>query len=112
MTSERIYHLALQREWDDAVGRGGPYERSTLGHSLADVGFIHCSFEHQVKTIADLVYKGRDDVLLLTIDPARLAAEVRVENLEGGAQLFPHIYGPLPLDAVIHAGPWGDGGAG
>ena len=96
-----IYHLALSDEWHEAVQRGEPYLRSTLGRSLADVGFIHCSYADQVETIADLVYRGREDVLLLAIDSAKLQSRVRVENLEGGEQLFPHIYGPLPAAAVV-----------
>ena len=95
-----IYHLALRDEWHEAVERNEPYRRSTLGRSLDDEGFIHCSFAHQVEMIADLVYRGRD-VVLLSIDPSRVQAEVRVENLEGGEDLFPHIYGALPLDAVV-----------
>ncbi len=102
--SERIYHLALRDEWHEAVERNEPYRRSTLGRPLDDEGFIHCSFEHQVEAIADLVYRGRD-VVLLSVDPSRVQAEVRVENLEGGEQLFPHIYGALPLDAVVSVDP-------
>ena len=64
-----IYHLALRNEWEEAVERNGPYRRSTLGRSLDDEGFIHCSFAHQVEMIADLVFRGRD-VVLLTIDPS------------------------------------------
>ena len=100
----RIYHLALRDEWNEAVERNEPYRRSTLGRSLDDEGFIHCSFAHQVEMIADLVYRGRD-VVLLTIDPSRVQAEVRVENLDGGEDLFPHVYGALPLDAVIGVDP-------
>jgi glutathione S-transferase len=100
---ERIYHLALRDEWAHALGSGVGYRRSTLGRSLDDEGFIHCSFAHQVEQIADLVYCGRGDVVLLVIDPSRLHAEVRVENLEGGEQRFPHIYGPLPVEAVVEA---------
>lgn len=85
------------------MARAEPYRRSTLGKSLADEGFIHCSFATQVETIAELVYRGRTDVVLLVIDPSRLGAEVRVENLDGGEGLFPHIYGELPIDAVTHA---------
>jgi glutathione S-transferase len=47
-------------------------------------------------------------VLLLTIDPQRLAAaalEVRFEQA-GGGESFPHLYGPLPLGAVLRAEPW------
>lgn len=95
-----MYHLAVAVEWEAAVESGTDYRRSTLGASLDEVGFIHCSFAGQVQRIADLVYRDRADVLLLTIDRSRLDAEVRVENLEGGEDLFPHIYGPLPIAAV------------
>ena len=107
-----IYHLALRYEWEAAVERNEPYRRSTLGKSLEDQGFIHCSFADQVAMIADLIYHGRRDVLLLVIDPSRLQAEVRVENVDGGEQLFPHIYGALPLEAVVRADrvPLGDDG--
>jgi len=51
--------------------------------------------------VADRHYRGRTDVLLLTIDTSLLEAEVRTE----GEGLFPHIYGPLPIDAVIGVAP-------
>lgn len=73
----RIYHLALAREWREATEAGRSYQRSTLGRSLDEEGFIHCSFEGQVQAIADRIYRGREDVVLLTIDPARLEADVR-----------------------------------
>ena len=104
-----IYHLALHHEWDKAATLGDGYRRSTLGTSLADEGFNHCSFGHQVQRIADLVYRGRDDVLLLTIDPGRLDDEVRVETPDGGVEGFPHLYGPLPIDAVVRVEPVGAG---
>jgi uncharacterized protein (DUF952 family) len=99
--ADRIYHLALQDEWRVAAESAGHYRRSTLGKSLEDEGFIHCSLAAQVQMIADRVYRGRRDVVLLVIDPSRLKADVRVENLDGGEVLFPHIYGPLPVDAVV-----------
>ena len=91
---DRIFHLALVDEWR-AAERAGEYRRSTVEKSLDEEGFIHCSFATQVQATADRYYRGHRDVVLLTIDPSRLQAEVRVENL------FPHIYGPLPVDAVI-----------
>lgn len=97
-----IYHLALREEWQEASG-GGAYRRSTVGRSLEDEGFIHCSFANQVQAIADLAYHGRGDVVLLEIDPFRVQAEVRVENLKGGKGPYPHIYGPLPVEAVVQA---------
>ena len=99
----RIYHLALREEWDEAVEAGAAYQRSTLGRSLADEGFIHCSFADQVATIADSIYRNRHDVVLLEIDTSRVQAEVRVENLDEGDRTFPHIYGQLPVTAVLRA---------
>lgn len=103
-----IYHLALRDEWQRAANEGGLYRRSTLGTSLDDEGYIHCSFAEQVQAIADRVYRGRCDVVLLRIDPGRLQADLRVEAVEdpgAGDQRFPHIYGPLPVEAVVRAVP-------
>jgi glutathione S-transferase len=101
----RIYHLALRQDWDSAVATG-EYTQSTLGRSLADEGFIHCSFDSQVETIANLLYPGRDDVLLLVIDSSQVSSAVRVERVEGSdEQAFPHLYGPLPVQAVIRVAP-------
>lgn len=97
---ERLYHLALRDEWDAATREGEHYRRSTIGHSLDEVGYIHCSFPHQVQPVADMAYKGRDDVVLLVIDRSQLDSKVRVEALTGD-QEFPHIYGPLPIAAVV-----------
>ena len=97
-----IFHLALEQEWKEAVASGS-YERSTLGRSLAEQGFIHASFGRQVQLIADLVYADRSDVVLLRIDRRKVGPEIRVENLDGGADLFPHIYGPLATEAVTRA---------
>jgi uncharacterized protein (DUF952 family) len=94
-----IYQLALEGEWREAQAANQPYRRSTIGRSLEEEGFIHCSFAEQVEQTAALFYAGRDDVVLLTIDTDKLDAEVRVE---GG---FPHVYGELPLAAVVHVEP-------
>jgi uncharacterized protein (DUF952 family) len=94
-----IYHLALSEEWSDAVDTGALYRRSTLGRSLDEEGFIHCSYGHQVQGTADLFYSGRDDVVLLTINPDAVAADIRVEKS------FPHLYGAIRSDAVVAVTP-------
>jgi uncharacterized protein (DUF952 family) len=96
-----IYHLALAADWDEAAP---VYRGSTLGRSLDEVGFVHASTAEQVKRIADLVYRGRSDVLLLKIDPDRLGVPVRYEEVEGGER-FPHVYGPVPRTAVLAVTP-------
>jgi len=99
-----LYHLALAPAWAQARAVGS-YDRSTIDRSLAEEGFIHCSFPEQVQATADRYYRGRDDVVLLRIDPASLDVEVRVELAPGTGQSFPHLYGPLRTDAVVRADP-------
>ena len=99
-----IFHLALEQEWE-AAQADGLYRRSTLDASLDEVGFIHCSDAHQVDGVAERHYAGVEEPLvLLEIDPER-AGEVRWED-GGAGELFPHIYGPLPVAAVVAAVPW------
>ena len=70
MGAEPIYHLAVVADWDPPASE---YRGSTLGSSLDEVGFIHCPTARQVRQVADLLYSGRDDVVLLKIDPGRLS---------------------------------------
>ena len=99
-----IYHLALLREWDDALASGA-YRRSTLGRSLDDVGFVHCATAEQVDGVADRYYAEVDEPLvLLEIDTARVG-DVRWEDA-GTGELFPHVYGPLPVVAVAAVRPY------
>ncbi|MEZ5237861.1 MAG: DUF952 domain-containing protein [Microthrixaceae bacterium] len=97
---EPIYHLALADEWERASATGADYDRSTIGASLADEGFVHASFAPQVEGTAEAFYRGRD-IVLLTIDPGLLGAPVRIEEVGDG--WFPHIYGPVPRAAVVDA---------
>jgi uncharacterized protein (DUF952 family) len=97
----RIFHLTPAATWADAQ-RAGAY----TADSLATEGFIHCSTAEQVVWVANNRFRGRQDFVLLHIDSGRLSAPVKYENLEGGTQLFPHIYGPLNLDAVIDVAPF------
>jgi len=99
-----LFHLALAPAWERARASGS-YDRSTIDRSLAEEGFIHCSFADQVQATADRYYRGRDDVVLLRIDPTLVDVEVRVELAPGSGQSFPHLYGPLPAAAVVRADP-------
>lgn len=97
---EYYYHLALAEFWPPAPGE--PYERSSISTTLKEEGFIHLSRSNQVKYVADKFYRGRDDVVMLTIDPELLDAKVEFEQSEGHELPFPHLLGPLPQRAVIH----------
>lgn len=104
---DAIFHVATEADWSDAQ-TAGEYRVSTLGRSLDDVGFIHCSHRQQVERVANVAYRAAGPLLLLTIDPDMTGAEIREES-GGGGETFPHLYGPLPVDAVIQASPFAPG---
>ena len=106
-----LYHLALRSEWQQAR-TAGVYRRSTRGRSLQEEGFIHLSAVHQVADTASRFYGDlpAGELLLLTVDPARLAAAgltVQWQPAPGSGELFPHLFGPLPLAAVLLVGKTG-----
>jgi uncharacterized protein (DUF952 family) len=102
-----IFHIARRAEWDAAVAAGS-YRISTRDRSLDDgAEFIHASRADQVSLVANFVFADETEPLcLLEIDTDRLTAPVRDEDLEGGGMTFPHIYGPLNLDAVVAVNPY------
>ena len=106
MTSSDLFHLALAEEWLKAQSTGA-YSGSTIGRTFDQEGFVHCSFAHQVRSVADRYYRDHDDIILLRIDPAHLNSEVRIESSRPGSEQFPHVYGPIPLRAVVSADPIG-----
>ena len=67
-------------------------------------GFIHLSAGHQVAGTLAKHFSGQEDLLLLTVDAERLGPALKWEESRGG-DLFPHLYGPLRLDAVVAAEP-------
>ena len=90
-----LLHITTPADWETAKA-AGIYRPA----SLATEGFIHCSLTHQVVAVANAQYRGRDDLLLLCINEGAVHAPVVFEAL-GVPKPFPHIYGPLNVDAVI-----------
>ena len=99
-----ILHLASNNAWLAAV-KDGIYHAD----SLSTEGFIHCSKASQIVGVANTFYHGQQGLVLLVIDPSKLEAELKWEPpaepepthaREG--ELFPHLYGPLNLDAVVN----------
>ena len=100
-----IFHIALESDWVAAEG-SGRYAVSTLGRSLADEGFIHASHDHQVDGVLTRYYSEvTEPLVVLTIDPGLLGCEVREEAPPGSDEAFPHIYGPVPVGAVVEVRP-------
>ena len=97
-----LFHISLPEDWV-AAQTAGAYVVSTRSRTLADEGYIHCSFAEQVAVTAARFYGDLDEVVLLRIDPAGLTSQVVVEDLAGTGEAFPHVYGPIDLAAVVEA---------
>jgi uncharacterized protein (DUF952 family) len=95
LSPDRIYHIATAIAWQEAL-----QQESYVHPSLLSEGFIHCSYGKQVPATLELHFKGQSELVLLEIDPTQLTSELKVEASRNG-ELFPHIYGPLNLDAAI-----------
>ncbi|MFB6817479.1 DUF952 domain-containing protein [Streptomyces sp. NPDC056347] len=120
--AELLLHLTEGPLWEAARGIG-TFEMSTRGRTLHEEGFIHCSLPHQLAGVAEMLYgtgsgagsgagSGDAELVVLVIDPDRLTAPVRYEPAAPGGEEFPHIYGPVPVDAVVEVRPWPRKGGG
>lgn len=76
---------------------------STRDRTLAEEGFIHASTAELVAPVANMFYKGVPGLVVLVIDVGRVEPSVRYERVPEFGQPFPHIYGPLNIDAVVEA---------
>ena len=99
---QELFHLSLVDDWA-AAQRAGEVTDSTRDVSLAAEGYIHCSFADQVAATASRFYGDLDVVVLLRIDPALVTSPIVVEDLVGSGVEFPHVYGPIPVSAVVDA---------
>jgi glutathione S-transferase len=100
VTGRRIYHVAERAHWDAAVA-AGDYRRSTRDQTLDEVGYLHGANADQVAGVLQRYYLDATDLVLLAVDADLVADLLRDENTSGGTELFPHLYGPLPVDAVV-----------
>ena len=97
-----LFHIAVPEDWV-AAQVAGAYAVSTRGRTLADEGYIHCSFADQVAATAGRFYGDLDEVVVLRIDAGQLSSPVVVEDLTGSGEEFPHVYGPIDIHAVVEA---------
>jgi uncharacterized protein (DUF952 family) len=91
---DRVYHLVLRSAWEEDPAR------EYRAPSLTSEGFIHCSLAGQVAASANRFYARAADLLLLEIDPARVASPLLSEPA-GSGEMFPHVYGPINRPAVV-----------
>lgn len=88
-----ILHLCKKQEWKDAQS-AGEYRAA----SLEAEGFIHCSRAEQILDVANQFYRGDTSLVLLVIERSQLESTIRWDYVD--ADDFPHIYGPINLEAI------------
>lgn len=98
MSQKLLYHITTAREWDKArltnCYRSLNFDRDR---------FIHCCYGHQLLTVAHRFYGGQHGLVILVVESSKIETSLIEENLEGGTELYPHLYSVLPIVAVIDA---------
>jgi uncharacterized protein (DUF952 family) len=94
--NQRIYKVVSRPLWAEAT------EAGVFCGAKIDVkdGFIHFSAANQVVETVAKHFSGQDDLLLIEVDAGRFGEALRWEASRGG-DLFPHLYGDMPLDSVL-----------
>lgn len=100
-----IFHITSRADWEAAQAKG-----EYSADSLKTEGFIHCSTLAQILPVAEMYYKGQGGLVLLMIEPTLLSSDLKWEAPSGGGpppgvpegDKFPHVYGPINLDAVVN----------
>jgi len=95
-----IFHITTRMQWQAAQQIGHYFPASAAGEP-----FVHCSRADQVLAVAERFYKGQSGLVLLVIDPQRLTSTLKWEapsdEIASAGGAFPHVYGPINLEAVV-----------
>jgi uncharacterized protein (DUF952 family) len=95
-----IFHITDTVTWADSKQQG-VHTGSTRGVDLAEEGYIHCSTAAQWPGVVERYYADATDLVLLHVDERLLTSPLVYERLPGAPEPFPHVYGPINLDAVV-----------
>jgi len=100
-----LYHITTRDDWAEAE-----IQKIYKPPSLTTEGYIHLSTDKQLLLSANKFYRGKSDLLVVAINEKRLDEHLKFESADDDS--FPHLYGPLNLDAVVEVVglPLGDGG--
>jgi len=96
-----IYHITTNSTWNNAREIG-----VYTVPSLKEEGFIHCSQQNQLADVKQRYFEGRKDLLLLSIDTDKLKSPFIFEWSPSVQDTFPHVYGPINVDAVVEVVPY------
>ena len=100
MIAPAVFHLATPHEWAEAQRVG-----SLAPLSLTTEGFVHCSTDDQLAATIERHFAGIDQLVLLRLDPVRLADALQWDESRPG-EVFPHVYRALDLEDVVEVVPW------
>ncbi|MBX3292066.1 MAG: DUF952 domain-containing protein [Acidobacteria bacterium] len=89
-----IYHIVLPEVWENLNAE--IYKAA----SLETEGFIHCSFREQLDGVIERYYSNAESLVILELETERLMSRV-VNEPSTGNEIYPHIYGPINVDAVV-----------
>ncbi len=89
-----LHHAATRADWDART------ETDYRPAGLATEGFVHCSTAEQLPATLARHYRGRDDLVLLSLDVGALTSDLVWEDTSGRGEAYPHIYGPIPIQAI------------
>ena len=95
LPSPYIYHITTQTQWQQALQQGG-----YVADSVDTEGFLHASLYHQTPGVLQRHYSGQSGLVKLTIDVAALTSPLKYELAPSVNQYFPHVFGPVNIDAV------------
>lgn len=93
-----LFHFALPADWEAAQSRGA-YQTASFGQE----GFIHCATEAQLAGVIERHLRGRGPRVRLQLDPRALRDQLKWEWSTASHDLYPHLFAPIPLDAVREA---------
>ena len=91
-----FYHVTTAADWEAAKEKG-----EYIHSSLEAEGFIHCSHEHHVAGVLERYFAGKTDLVKLVIESDKLTSKYVFDWSKSTADTFPHVYGPINIDAVI-----------
>ena len=98
---EKIYHITTHKAWEDAKSKGALRDAS-----LVQDGFIHCSYPEQIVSVANNLFGDQKDLLIIGLSRSQTNCRVVDEDLYNLNELFPHVYGPIPVSSVFDVYPF------
>ena len=96
MKDDLIFHVVKKEDWKSQ-------KKDSRYHpdSLDSEGFIHCASGNNIEDVTNRLYEGETNVLLIIINTTLVEPEIRYESSDDSDTKYPHIYGPLNMDAVV-----------